>query len=63
MSSNKRERIVICNSKPIEAMTPKERDEYFESFCGMTYAEFNEKFKNDTLETIDKDMDKHIKTI
>lgn len=57
MSSNKRERVIRCNSKPIEAMTPNERDEYFKSFSGMTYAEFNEKYKDDTAEIIERDLE------
>lgn len=63
MSNKRRERMVICNCKPIEKMTPKERDEYFKSFSGLTYAEWCEKYKDDTLEKINADMDKHIKTI
>lgn len=63
MSNNKRERIVRCNSEPIEAMTSEERDNYFKSFCGMTYAEFCEKYEDDTVEKITEDMHKHIKTI
>lgn len=63
MLGKRRQRMIICNCKPIEKMTPEERDKYFMSFSGMTYAEFNEKFKDDTIEKIEADMDKHIKTI
>lgn len=63
MLSKKRERVVCCNSKPIEKMSPEERDEYFKSFSGLTYAEFCDKYKNDTIEDIHRDMDKHIKII
>lgn len=58
MLNNQRKHMVICDCKPIEEMTPKERDEHFKSFSGLTYAEWCEKYKNDTIEAIDKDLDK-----
>lgn len=63
MSNNNGRIIQLDGHKPLELMTAAEKDEYFRSFSGMTYAEFNEKFKDDTIEKIEADMDKHIKTI
>lgn len=60
----KRERVCQLDGyKPLELMNEKEKDEYFKSFSGLTYAEWYEKYKDDTLETIHRDMDKHIKTV
>lgn len=60
----KRERVCRLDGyKPLELMNEKEKDEYFKSFSGLTYAEWCEKYKDDTLETIHRDMDKHIRTI
>lgn len=57
MSDNKDGRIIqLDGHKPLELMTTAEKDEYFKSFCGLTYAEFCEKYKNDTIEEIDKDL-------
>ena len=55
--SNKRDtRIITINDKTIDEMTKEERDEYFKSFSGLTYAEWCEKYKNDTKEQMDKDL-------
>ncbi len=60
----KRERVCrLDGHKPLELMTEKEKDEYFKSFSGLNYAEWCEQYKDDTLEAIHRDMDKHIKTI
>ncbi len=62
--SNKRDtRIITINDKTIDEMTKEERDEYFKSFSGLTYAEWCEKYKDDTLEKILEDMQAHIKTL
>ncbi len=66
MSSKKKKtgRIIqIDGYKPLELMTPEEKDEYFKSFSGLTYAEWCEKYKDDTLEKIHEDMRAHIKTL
>lgn len=49
--------------KPDEVMTEEERDKYYKSFSGLTYAEFCEKHKNDTVESVMKDVLKHAKLI
>lgn len=64
MRNNKQEQIAQLDGyKPIEEMTTEEKDEYFRSFSGLTYAEWCEKYKNDTLEDILRDMRSEIKTL
>ena len=45
-------RIIHIYEKPEEVMTEEERDQYYKSFSGLTYAEFGEKHKNDTVESV-----------
>lgn len=45
-------RLINLYEKPEEAMTEEERDQYYKSFSGLTYAEFREKHKNDNAESI-----------
>lgn len=47
--------------KPVDKMTQEERDSYYKSFSGLTYHEFCEQHKGDTLESIAEDLKKHIK--
>ena len=49
--------IQIDGYKPIEEMTPEERDNRFKSLYGLTYAEWCEKYKDDTVEKMDRDLD------
>jgi hypothetical protein len=45
--------------KPEELMTEKERDEYYKSFSGLTYAEFIKEHKNDTVESVMQEVLSH----
>lgn len=67
MSNNKNEkRERVCRldgHKPIELMTTEERDDFFKATEGLTYAEFCEKYKNDTVDIITKELRSGIKTI
>lgn len=56
-------RIINLYEKPEEVMTEEERDQYYKSFSGLTYAEFREKHKNDTIESVMQDVLKHAKLI
>lgn len=40
-------------------MTEEERDEYYKTFSGLTYAEFLEKHKNDTVESVMQEVLNH----
>ncbi|MCL2054982.1 MAG: hypothetical protein FWG90_11195 [Oscillospiraceae bacterium] len=46
-------RVINMYEKPVELMSEEERDAYFIDFSGLTYAEFLEKYKNDTPEILD----------
>ena len=57
MLSNKRERIFrLDGTKPIELMTPEERDADYLSRFGMTYDEFNDYYKDDTPESLQREF-------
>lgn len=56
-------RIINLYEKPEEVMTEEERDQYYKSFSGLTYAEFCEKHKNDTVESVMQEVLKHAKLI
>lgn len=63
MSSKRETTIITINDKTIDEMTKEERDEYFKSFSGLTYAEWCEKYKDDTQEKILEDFRKTAKFI
>lgn len=52
--------VLSCNSLN-DKMTPEERDKYFLETEGMTYAEFQEKYKDDTPELLDKEFSEFVK--
>lgn len=54
-------KVVNMKEKPIEAMTKDERDIYFRSFSGLSYDEFQEKYKDDTPELILSELHEKIK--
>lgn len=61
MKRNKKIITINLYEKPIEKMTSIERDEYFKSFSGLTYEEFEERYKDDTSDKLEKDLKAFIK--
>lgn len=54
-------KVVNMKEKPIETMTEEEQDIYFRSFSGLSYDEFQEKYKDDTPESILSELHEKIK--
>ena len=52
-------KIINLYEKPEEVMTENERDKHYKSFSGLTFAEFCEKHKNDTVESVMREVLKH----
>jgi hypothetical protein len=61
MLSEKRERVLEFDGKPIELMTPEERDAEFLEFSGMTYDEFWDYYKDDTPESLEREFREFVK--
>ena len=54
-------RTITFDCRDVETMTVEERDDYFIGFCGMTYDEFCEYYKDDSPEILDKEFSEFIK--
>ena len=63
MLNNEKRMIQIDGEKPVEMMTNEERDAYFIDLFNMTYAEFLEEHKDDTVESIMYDTFKNAKYV
>lgn len=59
MKSKNNIKNIYLYEKPEELMTEKERDKYYKSFSGLTYVEFIEEHKNDTVESVMQEVLKH----
>jgi len=56
MSNKKSERVMVFDCRTPETMTAEERDADYLSRFGMTYDEFNEYYKDDTPESLQKEF-------
>ncbi|MCL2054773.1 MAG: hypothetical protein FWG90_10135 [Oscillospiraceae bacterium] len=60
MLNNKAVKVIDLYEKPIELMTDEEKDADYMLRFGMTYDEFYEYYKDDTPESLDKELDDFI---
>jgi hypothetical protein len=61
MSNKNRGRVFECDSRDVETMSEEERDAYFLEYTNMTYDEFNDYYKDDTPESLEREFREFVK--